>query len=80
MLSDEQRAEIVAWLREQENIPAEPQEIVATGKTLDYYVGCWGTAQLETQTENGLSLSVWKGDGYLFLIADCGDFRAAAVY
>ncbi len=44
MLSDEQRTELVTWLWKEENVPAEPQEIVATGKTLDYYIGCWGTA------------------------------------
>ncbi len=80
MLSDEQRAEIVAWLRERENIPAEPQEIVATGKTLDYYIGCWGTAQKTAATETGTALSIWQGEGYFFLIAEYGEFRAAAVF
>ena len=80
MLSDDQRAELVTWLREQENIPAEPQEIVATGKTLDYYIGCWGPAQKTATTEGGTDLSIWQGEGYLFLIADYGEFRAAAVY
>ena len=80
MLSDEQRKELVAWLRDQENIPAEPQEIVATGKTLDYYIGCWGTAQKTAATDDGTALSIWRGDGYFFLIAEFGDFRAAAVF
>lgn len=80
MLSDEQRKELVAWLRDQENIPAEPQEIVATGKTLDYYIGCWGTAQKTAATDVGTVLSIWQGEGYFFLIADYGDFRAAAVF
>ena len=56
MLSDEQRSELVAWLRDQENIPAEPQEIVATGKTLDYYIGCWGTAQKTATTGDGTAV------------------------
>jgi hypothetical protein len=80
VLSDEQRGELVTWLRDQENIPAEPQEIVATGKTLDYYVGCWGTAQKTAATGAGTALSIWQGEGYFFLIADYGDFRAAAVF
>ena len=80
VLSDEQRGELVAWLREVEEIAAEPQEIVATGKTLDYYIGCWGTAQKTAATEAGTPLSIWCGEGYLFLIADYGGFRAAAVY
>ena len=80
MPSDEQHTELVTWLREEENVPAEPQEIVATGKTLDYYIGCWGTAQKTATTEAGTDVSIWKGEGYLFLIADYGSFRAAAVY
>jgi len=70
----------VTWLREEENVSAEPQEIVATGKTLDYYIGCWGTAQKTATTEAGTDVSIWKDEGYLFLTADYGSFRAAAVY
>ena len=80
MLSDEQRTELVTWLREEENVPAEPQEVVVTGKTFAYNIGCWGTAQKTATTEAGTDISIWKGEGYLFLIADYGSFRAAAVY
>lgn len=79
MLSDDQRAEIVAWLQENEAVAVEPQDIVATEKTLDYYIGCWGTALRTAATAAGTPVSVWRGDGYLFLIADYGAFRAAAV-
>ncbi len=80
MLSDEQRAEIVIWLREQVDVDMEAHEIVATGKTLDYYVGCWGTPQQTAALESGPPVSVWRGEGYLFLIVDYEEFRAAAVY
>ena len=80
MLSDEQRAELVAWLGEQADIAMEPQDIVATGKTLDYYIGCWGTPQQTAMSDAGTAMSIWRGEGYLFLIADYGEFRAAAVY
>ena len=80
MLNDEQRAGLVAWLGEHENIEAQASEIVATGKTLDYYIGCWGTPQKSANLADGTAISVWSGEGYLFLVADFGEFRAAAVY
>ena len=61
MQSDEQRTELVTWLREEENVPAEPQEIVAPGKTLDYYFGCWSTAQKAATNEAETDVSIWKG-------------------
>ncbi len=80
VLGDDQRAEIVDWLRDQANIAVAANEIVATGKTLDYYIGCWGMPQEKAALESGAPVSVWRGEGYLFLIVDYDDFRAAAVY
>jgi hypothetical protein len=80
LLSDEQCAEIVSWLGHHVDIAAETNEIVTTGKTLDYYIGCWGTPQETATLESGLEISVWRGEGYFFLIAECGEFRAAAVF
>ena len=79
MLSDEQRAEIVEWLAARASVTAAAGDIVVTGKSLDYYVGCWGTPQETATLDSGADLSVWRGQGYLFLVADYGEFRAAAV-
>ncbi|NKB55217.1 MAG: hypothetical protein GKS00_02675 [Alphaproteobacteria bacterium] len=57
MLSDEQRAELVEWLGEHENISAQASEIVATGKTLDYYIGCWGTPQKSAALADGSAVA-----------------------
>ena len=80
MLSEEQRAGMAKWLREREGDPPETDEIVGTKKSLDYYVECWGAPQETATLEDGASLSIWRGEGYAFFIADFGDVRGAAVY
>jgi hypothetical protein len=80
LLSDEQRTDIVTWLQDNISIGLEASEIVATGKMLDYYIGCWGAPQETATLADDSSLSVWRGDGYLFVIVDYGEFRAAAVH
>jgi hypothetical protein len=80
MLSEEQFAEMARWLRDIEGIEPAEDEIVATQKTLEYYIDCWGDPHESKVLDSGAGLSIWRGEGYAFWIADFGEVRAAAVF
>lgn len=80
MLNERQQSDMARWLRDVEGIEAAEDEIIGTLKTLDYYIECWGAPQESKALEGGASLSIWRGEGYAFWIADFGDVRAAAVF
>ena len=79
-LNEAQHAELAQWLLESEKIAPAEDEIVATQKTLAYYIECWGPPHEITALDSGAELSIWRGEGYAFWIADFGEVRAAAVY
>ncbi|MEX2614489.1 MAG: hypothetical protein WD767_00165 [Alphaproteobacteria bacterium] len=80
MLNEAQHAELAQWLRDSEEITPADDEIVGTRKTLGYYIECWGPPHEITSLDSGAELSIWRGEGYAFWIADFGEVRAAAVY
>jgi hypothetical protein len=80
MLSDEQYGDLARWLRDNEGIEVGDDEIVGTMKTLEYYIDCWGDPQQSAALDGGAGLSIWRGEGYAFWIADFGEIRAAAVF
>ena len=80
MINETQHDELAQWLRETENISPAEDEIVGTQKTLEYYINCWGPPQETAALESGAGLSIWRGNGYTFWVADFGEVRAAAVY
>jgi hypothetical protein len=80
MLNDAQHDELAQWLRETEDIAPAEDEIVGTHKTLDYYIDCWGPPHETAALASGAPLSIWRGNGYAFWVADFGEVRAAAVY
>jgi len=80
MINDTQHAELAQWLKVTEDISPEEDEIVGTLKTLEYYIKCWGPPQESAALESGASLSIWRGNGYAFWVADFGEVRAAAVF
>ena len=80
MLSEEQYGELARWLRGNEDIEVVKDEIVGTLKTLEYYIGCWGDPHESKALDCGAGLSIWRGNGYAFWVADFGEIRAAAVF
>jgi hypothetical protein len=80
MLSEEQYGELARWSRDKEGIEVVKDEIVGTMKTLEYYIDCWGDPHEIKALDGGAGLSIWRGNGYAFWVADFGEVRAVAVF